>query len=99
MPNRSQQLPAGEGAGRECTSKTSRQDLGAMTATVLAPSPDLSKDLWGPREVAAYLELAPNTVYSMLARGEVPGQIRFGRHWKISVPALMRAIHGEAGAA
>ena len=58
--------------------------------------PDTSKDLWSPPDVADYLGLANYTIYAMLARGEIPGAIRLGRHWKVSVPALMRALHGES---
>lgn len=64
-------------------------------AKTVAGLPDTSSDLWGPLDVARYLGLSPNTVYAMLARDQVPGQIRFGRRWRISVPKLMRSIHGE----
>lgn len=53
----------------------------------------MHSDLMTPPEVAEYLGLSRNAVYGMLARGEVPGQLRLGRRWRISRPAFLRELH------
>jgi len=61
--------------------------------------PDPTKDLWSPLELAAYLDLSPNTVYDLCKAGSIPGALKIGHHWKISVPRFMRHLHGTSDAA
>jgi excisionase family DNA binding protein len=55
----------------------------------------MSEDMWSPPQLAEYLGLATNTVYSLLAQGVIPGQVRLGRRWRISKIAFLRSLHGE----
>jgi excisionase family DNA binding protein len=55
----------------------------------------MSDDIWLPPQLAAYLGLATNTVYTLLAQGVIPGQVRLGRRWRISKIAFLRSVHGE----
>jgi excisionase family DNA binding protein len=54
-----------------------------------------SEDIWSPLQLAEYLGLATNTVYTLLAQGAIPGQVRLGRRWRVSKIAFLRSIHGE----
>lgn len=51
----------------------------------------------GIKAIAAVIE-EPNEsrVYYLLEKGHVPGAFKEGRLWALSVPAFMRARHGEA---
>jgi excisionase family DNA binding protein len=60
-----------------------------------APHTDSSTDVWTAPDLARYLRLSKNCVYAMLARGEIPGQFRFGRSWRVSRLAFLRAFHGQ----
>jgi excisionase family DNA binding protein len=55
----------------------------------------MSPDLWTIDDVCKYAGLSRHGVSNMLARGEIPGAIRFGRRWRISKRAFLRALHGE----
>ena len=55
----------------------------------------MSEDMWSPVQLAEYLGLATNTVYTLLAQGVIPGQVRLGRRWRISKIAFLRSVHGE----
>lgn len=59
-------------------------------------NPAMTPDLMSPPELADYLGVSRNTVYALLAAGQVPGAVRFGRRWRISRPALEHAVHGPA---
>ena len=47
-------------------------------------------------EVAVRLRLSRHGVANMAQRGEIPGAMKFGRRWRVSVVAFERALHGEA---
>ena len=55
----------------------------------------MSEDIWSPPQLAEYLGFATNTVYTPLAQGAIPGQVRLGRRWRISKIAFLRSVHGE----
>jgi excisionase family DNA binding protein len=59
------------------------------------PHPDSDSDVWTASDIGRYLRLSKNSVYAMLARGEVPGQFRFGRSWRISRVAFLKSFHGD----
>ncbi|MEX2275372.1 MAG: helix-turn-helix domain-containing protein [Actinomycetota bacterium] len=45
------------------------------------------------------LHLSRGLGYRLARKGELPGAIRLGRRWRVSVPALIRALERDTEAA
>ena len=52
-----------------------------------------SKEVYSPEEVASLLGLHPNSVYTLLKTGELPG-MKAGRKWLISKRRFDGWLHG-----
>lgn len=74
-------------------------DMPATVRTWPKAGEQMSGDLMKPPEVAKYLGISKWMVYELLARKEIPGQMKIGSRYRISRPAFMRWVHGETGAA
>jgi hypothetical protein len=48
-----------------------------------------------PRELSAILGTGINQTYTALARGDLPGAIRFGTKWLIPDKVIERLLNGE----
>jgi excisionase family DNA binding protein len=48
-------------------------------------------------QAAEVLGIAPETARRLAASGELAGAIRVGRHWRVSIPALERALGAPEG--
>jgi len=77
----------------------SRPDKPMTVRTWPKAGDQMSSDLMKPPEVAAYLGISKWMVYELLAKGEVPGQLKIGKLYRISRPAFMKSVHGEEAAA
>jgi hypothetical protein len=54
------------------------------------------RDWWTLDEWAELYGFSRNGASGMVIRGEIPGAVKFGRRWRISKRAFLRAFHGEA---
>lgn len=52
-------------------------------------------DLVSLDEAATILGLSRTTVYVLAKRGELPGALKLGGRWKVSLVRYRREIHGE----
>ena len=62
------------------------------------PAPT-SRDWWTLTEWADRYGFSINGARAMAARGEIPGCRKFGRRWRISQRAFLKAFDGEAAQA
>lgn len=46
-------------------------------------------------EAAKLLGVAESTARRMAIAGELPGAMKVARYWRVSLPRLTRALHGE----
>lgn len=75
--------------------------VGVMpTKSRFAPAdPTGQRDWWTLAEWAELYGFSRNGAYAMALRGEIPGAVAFGKRWRISKVAFLRAFHGEHQAA
>ena len=56
----------------------------------------LAEPLWTIDEVAEYLRTSRVAVYHQVARGQLPGVVRFGRRVLIKKSVLLKALDGTS---
>jgi hypothetical protein len=61
-----------------------------MSTTIV--DSDVQRLEWG----ADQLDISKASAYRLAQRGELPGALKVGGQWRISVPAFRAAVHGEA---
>jgi len=64
-----------------------------------APKATDGRDWWTLDEWAELYGFSRHGASNMALRGEIPGAIKFGRRWRISKVAFLRAFHGQSAAA
>jgi hypothetical protein len=64
-----------------------------------APQPEVESVAWAAHELA----ISENFAYQLAREGKLPGAIRVGAKWRVSVVRFRAAVHGgplpDAGAA
>jgi hypothetical protein len=52
--------------------------------------------VYGAKAIASIIgESNLRKVFYQLDQGHIPGASRFGKRWRLSIPAWRRAVHGE----
>jgi len=46
---------------------------------------------------AQQLGIGVSTAYRLAPGGGIPGAFKVGAQWRVSVPAFLRAVHGQDG--
>lgn len=57
----------------------------------------MKPDLMTVPEAARRLGIHPDTAYRLARTGQLPGALQVGTRWRVSVPRLERALHGDPG--
>lgn len=55
-----------------------------------------SNMLWGAAAIAAFLGKTPRATFHLLERGQVPGAVKIGGQWALSVDVFKRKIEEQA---
>ncbi len=55
----------------------------------------LSADVMRLAWAAEQLGIGVSTAYRLAPIGQIPGAFKVGAQWRVSVPAFLRAVHGE----